>query len=229
MNAQEYTAALRRIEDGNPGEVLLPVLRTGHSRVNEMYLRSALRRIPSPQSHTRSMSPLEGGRGVNLEGGQGREEEPDWKSRTPYADETLRALWRERTRLFSEMNKQSNLFHECRTDADRAGNSAKVLSWWDDILAAKAKIAWYEQHGELPPVAEDGDELPDNAALLAKKLNSLRARVSQVKKKLLDIASLDEGTPGKQSKINAAEDDLKQLRFMAGKAEEKLKAYEQTA
>lgn len=144
-------------------------------------------------------------------------------------DDTLRALWRERTRLFGEMNKQSNLFHSCSTDADRAANSDRVLAWWNDILAVKAKIAHYEQHGELPPVEQEGEELPDNPVALSKKLASLRARISQVKKKLLDLASLDPSTGGKQSKIDAAENDLKRLRFQEGKAVEKLKTYEQAA
>ena len=221
MTADEYTAALRRIEQGNPTEALLPVLRTGHNRANEMYLRAALKRIrptpgPSPEGRgdaAHSTSPLLFGGGAG--GG--------------VADETLKSLWRERTRLFGEMNKQSNLFHACKTDEERAANSARVLSWWDDIQAAKAKIAHYEQHGELPMPAEDGDDLPDNAALLAKKLNSLRARISQVKKKITDIAGLDESTPGKQSKINAAENDLKRLRYLEGKAAVKLKEYESAA
>ena len=145
MTKEQYTEAVERIARLNPGELLLPALRKGHSAATEIYLRSALRRCP--------------------------DEEPDWKAQTPYADETLRALWRERTRLFGEMNKQSNLFHACKTDEERAANSAKVLSWWDDIRAVKSKIAWYEAHGELPPVAEEDDELPDNPALVFASMN----------------------------------------------------------
>lgn len=209
MTTTQYLADVALIERYNPGEVLLPTLRAGHSRANEMYLRAALKRVPDPAM-----------------GAPDDPEEPDWKGQTPYADETLRALWRERTRLFGEMNRQSNRFHDCKTDEQRAENSRLVLGWWADILSAKAKIAYYEQHGELPPVAEEGDELPDNPVALSKKVASLRARISQTKKKLTDLAGLDPGTPGLQSKIDAAENDLKQLRFQAGKAEEKLKGYE---
>jgi len=226
MTAQEYTAALRRIERDSPSEVLLPALRRGHSRANEMYLRSALKRVnptpdPSPDgrgdvegttARSRISPPIGGGDGGGV------------------ADATLRGLWAERTRLFGEMNKQSNLFHSCKTDAERATNSARVLDWWNDILAVKEKIAYYEQHGELPPVVQDeGEELPENAALLAKKLNSLRARISQKKKQLVELAGLDPGTPGLQSKIDAAESDLKRLKFLEGMAVEKLKVYEQAA
>lgn len=199
MTKEAYIEAVQYIERNNPGEALLPVLRKGHSSANEMYLRVALKRCP--------------------------EDVPDLKDRTPYADDVLRGLWRDRTRLFGEMNKQSNRFHECKTDEQRAENSRRVLAWWSDILAAKAKIEWYEAHGELPPVADDSDDLPDNPVALGKKLNSLRARASQVKKKLVDLAGLDPGTPGRESKISAAENDLKQIRFMIGKAEVKLEEY----
>lgn len=205
MTPEQYQECLKQVENRNPSEPLLKTLRHGHTRANELYMAAALRRIHKQAEQVRE------------------------KDDRPPADKTLRALWSERTRLFGEMNKQSNKFHECRTDADRATNSARVLGWWNDILAVKEKIAYYEQHGELPPVPEDGDELPDNAALLAKKLNSLRVSVSQQKKKLEGLAGLDPGTPGLQSKIDAAENNLKRLRWLVGLAEQKLKNHEQAA
>lgn len=207
MKEAEYIEHLSRIARQNPAEPLLPALRAGYSRANVLYIKAALRRMPTA--------------------GSDMEAEPRWQDRTPHADETLRSLWRERTRLFGLMNKQSNAFHNCRTDADRADNSRRVLSWWDDILAVKAKIAYYEQHGALPAEPEEADELPDNPVQLSKRLNSLRARISQKKAQLRDLAGLDEGTPGKQSKIDAAERDLKALKHQAGMAEVKLRVYGQ--
>lgn len=208
MTRQDYDDLVARIERLNPGEPLLPTLLAGHSRVNELYARAAERRLPTEISDE-------------------PDDAADLAGATPYADETLRGLWRERTRLFGEMNKQSNLFHSCHTDADRADNSRLVLAWWDDILAAKARIAHYEQHGAMPPDPEEADDLPDNPVALSKKLNSLRARISQKKAQLRDLAGLDEGTPGKQSKIDAGEADLRGLQHWAGLAEEKLKTYGQ--
>lgn len=207
MKEAEYIEHLGRIVRQNPAEPLLPALRAGYSRANVLYIKAALRRMPTA--------------------GSDMEAEPRWQDRTHHADETLRALWRERTRLFGMMNKQSNAFHNCRTDDDRADNSRRVLSWWDDILAVKAKIAYYEQHGALPAEPEEADELPDNPVQLSKRLNSLRARISQKKAQLRDLAGLDEGTPGKQSKIDAAERDLKALKHQAGMAEVKLRVYGQ--
>lgn len=226
MTEHEYKQAVRRIEECNPAEVLLPALRRGHTRANEMYLRAAMKRVGSSSGSGSSSAQLSesSSRVLGTESSTKREEA--WAN----ADDTLPGLWCERTRLFGEMNKQANKFHACKTDAERAQNSTLVLGWWDDIQAVKSKIAYYQQHGEMPPAAQDdGEELPENPALLAKKLNSLRARISQKKKQLTDLAGLDPGTPGLQSKINTAEADLKRLKFLEGMAGEKLKGYEQEA
>lgn len=203
MTTQEYSQQLRRIERDNPNEVLLPALRAGWSRANEMYMRAALRRVATIPPNV-----------VELE------------TRQRPADDNLRALWAERTRLFGEMNKMSNHFHECRTDAERAANSAAILHKWQEILAVKGKIAHYEEHGELPAEAEQEDELPENPVLLSKKLNSFRAGISQTKAKLEAAAGLDDATPGKAENIQKLEAKLKRLKHLSGLAEVKLKGYE---
>ena len=206
MTEEQYNENLALITRRNPGEVLLNTLQTGYTRVNTIYMAAAVKRLPAEEM-----------------------EAPDLKGHTPYADETLWGLWRERTKLFGEMHKQSNLFHQCQTDNQRAENSKKVLGWWKSILAVKAKIEYYEHHGEMPPAEDGAEPMPDNPVALGKKLNSIRARISQKKQQLEALAGLDEGTPEKQSKIDAAEADLRTLKYMAGLAQEKLKTYEQEA
>lgn len=202
MTPQEYSAHLLRIERDNPTEPLLPALRAGWSRANEMYLRAALRRMATVAEKTA---------------------EP---AIARPADDKLRALWSERTRLFGEMNRLSNHFHDCKNDAERADNSAAILHKWQDILSVKTKIAHYEEHGELPPEPEEGDELPENPVLLLKKLNSFRAGISQTKAKLESAAGLDDNTPGKAANIEKLEAKLKRLKHLGGLAEVKLKGYE---
>ncbi len=206
MSIQEYWAQVDQIEQLNPDEVLLPSLRSGLSRVNEAYLKAALQRMPDPPVEEEYEVP------VDLE--------------TP-ADEPLQALWKIRTRLFGEMNKASNAFHECTTDDARAENSRRVLVIWSKILEAKSNISYYIAHKTLPDPEDGSDQLPDQPLALSKKLASLRARISQKKEQLRTIAALDEGTHGKQAKIDAAEQDLKKLKHLAGLAEQKIKAYEQ--
>lgn len=225
MTPQEYSQHLLRIERDNPTEVLLPALRSGWSRANEMYLRAALKRLnptPCPSLERRGAATnTVGHRGTlyvtpPFGGGVGG----------GVADDNLRALWAERTRLFGEMNKMSNHFHDCKTDAERAANSAAILHKWQEILAAKAKIAHYEEHGELPAEPEEEDILPENPVLLSKKLNSFRAGISQTKAKLEAAASLDDATPGKAANIEKLEAKLKRLKHLSGLAEVKLKSYE---
>lgn len=201
MTDREYwdkVAALVRL---NAAEPLLQSLHTGHTRVTEAYLSLAWKRIPK------------------------EEDEPDEVEGAPedeyVADETMRELWRRRTELFGEMNKLSNKFHDCKTDAQRRLNSELIMSIWSQITRVKAQIAQYKETGELydqPGAAE----MPENPVALGKKLNSLRSQRSQLKKKILDIAGLDEGTPGKQSDINKLEDDIKKLTFQIGIAEQRL-------
>ncbi len=204
MTTEEYWKQVDAIELRNPIEPLLATLQSGPSRLNEIYLKSALTRLPEEEA-----------------------EEDDTEKLDPAnADETLRGLWRLRTQLFGKMNKQSNVFHECNTDEQRAENSRKVLGIWAEILAVKANIAYYEINGELPEPVDTSDELPENPVELSRKLNSLRARISQKKTQLAVLAGLDAGTPDKQAKIDAGEADLKKLRHQLGLAVEKLKAYE---
>lgn len=222
MNERQYKVNLAELEANNPGEPLLSTLRGGWSEINVLYMGVALKRMPTVLEDEGAWD------------GPGEAESPkgiitalNKGAITP--DDVLRGLWAERTRLFGMMNKQSNLFHTCKTDEERDLNSKKVLRWWADILAAKAKIEYYEQHGELPKTEDEEDELSANPALLAKQLNSIRARISQTQKKISDLAGLDPKTPGKESKIADAEASLRNLKHLKGMAEQKMKFHEQEA
>ena len=149
------------------------------------------------------------------------------KFNTSNPDETLRALWAERTRIYGQMNRQSNLFHSCKTDKERAENSEKVLGWWKDFLKVKGNILQYEEFGVLPKDAKAAGLLSDNAVALGKQLASIRVKISQTKSKLVELAGLDPNTPGKESKIQDYEQKLRELNHSKGLAEQKLKSYEQ--
>jgi hypothetical protein len=217
MNERQYKAALAKIERNNPGEPLLSTLMGGWSKINMLYIGIALKRMPTviddEEYEPEEVAPVV----IRTKNAQ---------SKTP--DDVLRGLWAERTRLFGEMNKQSNLFHACKSDEDRAANSEKVLGWWKDILRVKGNVLHYEEYGELPKSAAVGDELSDNAVSLGKQLASIRARISQTQAKITEVASLDPNTPGKEAKIQDYEVKLRDLKHLRGLAEQKLKSYEQT-
>lgn len=212
MREWQYDEHLELIERHNPGEPLLHSLRSGYSAINVLYMASALKRMPTILEENEVDEDLQ------LEAEEKRE--------PVEVDDTLMALWSQRTALFGLMNKQSNKFHLCGNDEQRAANSALVLKYWDDIQSVKAKIAYYEEHGEMPKAQTNHKEvIADNPAKLAKQINSIRARISQRKRKLVDLAGLDPNTPGRQKKIDEAEVDLRQMRYTLGMAEQKMKAY----
>lgn len=197
MSPSDYVEALARIETGNPTEPLLPALRRGWSRVNAIYMAAALKRLPAP--------------------------EPVWQDQTPFADENLRGLWAERTRLFGEMNRRSNQFHDCKSDEDRAANSREIRRIWGLILAVKERIEHYEAHGELPEEpSEERFPLPDEPVALMKKLNSIRAQISQGQRRLDDLGALPDGHPERE-KIADVEGRLAELKLYRGHAENAVK------
>lgn len=197
MTRQEYEQAVALVERRNPGDPLLSTLRAGYRPVNEVYLRAALRRLPNLRDNVEIPHPRN----------------------QRYADQTLKAMWAERTRLFGEMNKRSNHFHECKSDDERAANSREIRAIWSRILDVKERIEYYEAHGELP-VAESEERfpLPEEPVALVKKMNSIRAQISQVKKRLDDLGALPQDHPDR-SKIGDAEARLAELKLYAGHAE----------
>lgn len=206
MTQAEYIDNLARIEQANPAEVLLPTLRCGFNKANVLYMKSALKRLPEDApgeevDHVDDTAPA---------------------ALRP-ADETLKALWAERSRLFGEMNRMSNHFHECKTDQERATNSTAILRKWEDIQAVKAKIRHYEEHGDMPSVVvEEKFPLPDNPFDLVKKLNSIRVQISQVEAKLREAGELPEDHPDRQTRIQEGEKKRAFLILYRGHAEQKI-------
>lgn len=207
MNKALYDSVVGTIQERNPSEPLLSMLRNGYSPVNAVYLRAALRRLPLA-----AQKPAEN----SVQDGDTR---PD---RGP-VDQVLRGLWGERTRLFGEMNKRSNHFHACKSDDERAANSRDIRRIWGLILEAKARIEYYEQHGALPePVSEERFPLPEEPVALMKKMNSIRAQISQARKRLDDLGALPADHPDRV-KIADAEARLQELKLYSGHAENAIK------
>lgn len=195
MNSVEYEQKLQEIERRNPKEPLLRTLQQGYSALNIIYMAAAVKRLPAPEAE---------GAPAN-------------------ADKTLRELWAERTRLFGEMNKLSNLFHGMKTNEQRADNSKAIMRVWDKILQAKARIAAYEANGELIE-EEDEKAIPEGPVALAKRLASLRSQISQRRRRILELA---EDKQANQQDIDRIEEELKRLRLAAGIIDQKLKQYGQ--
>lgn len=205
MTQEEYQNKLDNIERDNPGEVLLPLLRQGYSAVNVAYMRRAWARRRDDSEPVRRASVAE----------------------VSTTDPVLTDLYREKTRLFGLMNQQSNKFHQCKTDADRALNSKAVLSIWEDIQAVKARISFYLENGELP--AEQEQPIPADPIQLVKFTQAVRVKISQRKNNIRSLASMDPSTPGRDSKIKAQQDALSKMQHLLGICILKMEGYGKNA
>ncbi len=208
MKETQYQELLERIERENPGEALLPALRSGYSRINAIFMESAAKRLPDEDAAPET------------------DDEPEYPELDGDQNDLLNGLYDEKRSLFSRMYRQSNVFHSCRSDAERAENSRAVLAFWNEIQQVKARIKYFLEHGELPRPEAEGDDLPDNPVLLAKKLNSLRVQISQVQKRLEALAERPDTDPDKARLIQDAEAQRRKKLHLKGLAEQKLKSLE---
>lgn len=211
MKEAEYKELLERIERENPQEPLLSTLQRGYSRVNAIFMVSAAKRLLKEveEAEAETNEYLEDDLQLNDE-----------------QNDLLNGLHDEKRSLFRRMYKQSNVFHNCRSDEERAANSREVLAIWDAIQRIKAQIAYFEAHGELPRPEAEGDDLPDNPVLLGKKLNSLRAQISQIQKRLEALAERPDSDTDKVRLIQEAENNRRNKIHLRGLAEQKLKSLE---
>ena len=193
MTQREYEIGLARVESENPREILLPELRQGFSAARCLYLRAALRRLPAVELS--DFSPIDEKSDI---------EETDAMPET--SDEGFRHLWRERGRIYVQMRKTRNEYHDCKSDSERRSVNARLQTMWAEFEAVKRKIAHFEAHGEHEPEASaERFPLPSDPFALSKKLDSLRSLISQEEKKLRELAALPKDHPQKAEKIQKSE------------------------
>lgn len=201
MTEAEYKANLKRIERDNPAEPLLRSLRAGWTKVNVIYMKSALKRLPKDDTHADR-------------GGSHVQDGPEM------TDPVLKELWSLKGQLFRERGKLSNRFHDCTTDEQRKANSDAILRIWERIREIEQKVEHYEEHGQLPAGAERFP-LPDDPAALLKKLMSIRSQISMEQQKLRRLSELSNDDPQKRTKIEESQARLAELKLYRGHAEQK--------
>lgn len=203
MKKWEYEDALERIEQENPCEVLLGVLRTGWSPVNVIYMKSALKRLESAPKKDVPADEI------------------------PADEGFLKGKYRRQQTLRGERNKLSNSFHTCTTDAQRAAVSAKIIEIETEIRRNEVEIRRFELDGETPFNTDSELESPTDPVVLLKKIASLRAMISQTKKRLEYLASLNASNPEK-SAIPNVEKRLADLKNQLKTAENAINAHQKT-
>lgn len=201
MTRAKYSECLARIESANPGEILLPLLREGWSGKNVIYMKAALRRL-----------------------GAGMPQRAAQKGNVAGASDVLASLYKAQQVLRAQRAKTSNSFHDCKTDADRRAVSARILEIEKEIRANEGRISHWKAYGHLPVDAGDEEEsLPEDPIALMRALASINSRISQTKKKLLDLGRLPDKDP-ERSQIQKYEAKLAGLKLEKGHAEQKIKA-----
>lgn len=204
MTREAYMEELGRIERGNPNEPLLPTLRGGFTRLNVVYLKSALGRLTMPAKPVAAKvvaAPIE-------------EVSPD---------EALKSLYKQQQVLRGEKAKIANEFHNCTTTEQRREVSRRILEKDATIRANEAKIAHYKAHNVLPSDDEEDEfYLPDDPIALMKKANSIASQISQTKKKLDELGALGPSDPAR-GEIGKYEAKLDRLKLYKGYAEQKIK------
>jgi len=166
----EYNECLAMLMEELPDHVLIKDLKKGYSVMNAIYLGHALKEIkiadPEPQDAP----------------------DPD--------DQELRKMEREKSKLFGQRAKWSNRFHDCQTDAQRAEVSDQIQIIQSDIASIMRQIEYYEQHGKpMPVVINEQFPVPAKTGDQYKKRASLRAMISQIRRKLRIIADLPKKHP----------------------------------
>lgn len=212
MTAAEYHRHLKDIEEKNRKEPLLRFLRTGYSAVNAIYMRSALKNLaemPEPEEEAETEEELP-------------DEDPEEEDAAN--DPTYQALTADIRRAYNNIRATRNKYHQCTNDTERAAVADQVRSAWMAIMAAIKKRKAYADTGQIIEVEVHDDELPDNAVLLAKRLNSIRAQIAQEKRKILEIAALKDSDPTRAKRLETAERQLKRLEVLRGMAVEKLES-----
>ena len=189
MTYEQYTATVARIRRDNPSEPLLNVLEKGYSKINEVYLKQALRRLEIMPE----MAPEpEKGNGKN--------------------DAYGIMLQKEKKTLYGRRARLSNQFHDCSSDQDRAVVSEQIQDIQKLIEDVRKKIAYFEKHGEPAPEERshvDAD-LPTNPIQLMNKLNSVRSAISYAKRQITKYAS-KLPDPKAQKMIDQNEERLRKL------------------
>lgn len=218
MTNKEYKALLARIEAENPGEPLLPLLRSGHSAVNEIYVKSATKRLPENADTT----PI-GAAPTYLDSEMSEILENVGNFDIHRNDTKWLELSADIRRAYNAIRKTRNKFHSCQNDETRAIVANEVAACWRTIQVAINRRQVYENTGEVTTPTDGADDLPDNPVELGKRLASIRVQITQTKNRIEDILASNETEKTKQERLQKAEASLQRLKNLRGIAEQRLK------
>jgi hypothetical protein len=176
--------------------VLYPTLSQGYSAINVVYLKGVLAQLKAVEQRAAT---------IETDAPDNMQDEPRWK-----------ALTRDIADCYNQLRKLHNQYHTCKTQQEYADVANRMKAAWESAQKAIQSRKAYQIGGE-DALQADG-ELPTDPVALLRKLNSLRARRSQLRKVLEGL--LHSG--GDQKEKGKSEVKLKEVENLIGLAEQKM-------
>jgi hypothetical protein len=184
MSNQDYLAGVELLAMRKPDHPLLSIVRSGHTRLNELYLERALKDVIGTKAE---------------------------ETEIPGADPVLVNLLKEKRTLYANRAKLSNSFHDCTSDESRANVSSSIQRIQRAIEAKNAELNYYQQHGKLPEGNQVDIDVPDDPIALMNRLLSVRSSISYNQRRIRILATLAQDNP-ERKKIPTLETNLKELK-----------------
>lgn len=209
MTKHDFFKKLATLEAAAPQHPLLPMLRRGHSAINEIYLQNALKKVDAAVmggQHSPKMSGIS-----ENDGFPDSVNEHDLPDDDP-ADERLRLMRVELRGLFSERAKLSDRFHELTTIEARAENSEEIQIVQLNIGRQMKKIRTWKLTNTLPDDESAKFYVPKDGLALARAQNSLRVRISRKNKEVEVLRKNAETNNAAERALETQLDKLKKLK-----------------
>lgn len=184
MSKQDYLAGVELLAMRKPDHPLLAIVRSGYTRLNELYLERALKDVIGTKAE---------------------------ETEIPGADPVLVNLLKEKRTLYANRAKLSNSFHDCTSDESRANISSSIQRIQRAIEAKNAELNYYQQHGKLPEGNQVDIDVPDDPIALMNRLLSVRSSISYNQRRIRILAALAQDNP-ERKKIPTMETNLKELK-----------------
>jgi hypothetical protein len=170
MTEKQYREQIARIEERDPQNRWLPVLKRGFSPINVVYLKKAWKTVPKtehPKPNTQN---------------------PQTKTRT--SDEVLLQYFREKGHLDRQLRKKSNELRTLSSVFERCAVIDEIQDGLKRIAKYNQHIKFYEEHGRManvpPPsvIATTDDPIPSDPFEIADAINTAAASLSRIKREL---------------------------------------------
>ncbi len=171
MTQETYDSLLARVQNANPSNPILALLRTGMTAMNKIRVVSEVQKLSE----------------IDNEDGPEDEDDDELPPISENAtDPVLNRLYIQKSNLFVTRAKFSNMLHECVTDGERARVVKSILAAQSDIEAHFGRMRTYLKTGRLP---EDDEQfpIPADSVKLVLKLNSIRANLSTTQAKIREL------------------------------------------